>query len=89
MVRSKRSNSQKRMMELFLHFSHSRRSDVKIAIVGGGATGIELSAELYNTVKHLNEYGFGKLHRASLKVTLIEAGPRLIPALTEKVSASA
>lgn len=80
---------QKRMMELFLHFSHSEDQDVKIAIVGGGATGIELSAELYNTVKHLNEYGFGKLHRASLKVTLIEAGPRLIPALTEKVSASA
>lgn len=80
---------QKRMMELFLHFSHSEDKDVKIAIVGGGATGIELSAELYNAVKHLNSYGFGKLNRASLKVTLVEAGPRLIPALTEKVSASA
>ncbi|WP_208790039.1 NAD(P)/FAD-dependent oxidoreductase [Actinobacillus vicugnae] len=80
---------QKRMMELFLQFSHSEDQDVKIAIVGGGATGIELSAELYNAVKYLNSYGFGKLHRASLKVTLIEAGARLIPALTEKVSASA
>ncbi|MDE8034126.1 NAD(P)/FAD-dependent oxidoreductase [Actinobacillus equuli subsp. equuli] len=80
---------QKRMMELFLQFSHSEDQDVKIAIVGGGATGIELSAELYNAVKHLNSYGFGKLNRASLKVTLVEAGSRLIPALTEKVSASA
>ena len=80
---------QKRMLELFLRFSHSQDKDVKIAIVGGGATGIELSAELYNAVSHLNEYGFGKLNRASLKVTLVEAGSRLIPALTEKVSGSA
>ncbi|STY60706.1 NADH dehydrogenase [Mannheimia haemolytica] len=77
------------MMELFLRFSHSENKDVKIAIVGGGATGIELSAELYHVVKNLNSYGFGKLNRASLKVTLIEAGPRLIPALPEKVSVSA
>ena len=60
-------NFQKRMLELFLRFSHSEDKDVKIAIVGGGATGIELSAELYNAVSHLNEYGFGKLNRASLK----------------------
>ena len=80
---------QQRMLELFLKFSHSQDKDVKIAIVGGGATGFELSAELYNAVAHLNEYGFGKLDRASLKVTLVEAGPRLIPALTEKVSNSA
>ncbi len=80
---------QKRMLELFLKFSYSNDKDVKIAIVGGGATGIELSAELYNAVAHLHEYGFGKLQRASLKVTLVEAGSRLIPALTEKVSASA
>ncbi|MDY2948093.1 MAG: NAD(P)/FAD-dependent oxidoreductase [Mannheimia varigena] len=80
---------QKRMMELFLRFSHSENKDVKIAIVGGGATGIELSAELYHIVRNLNSYGFGKLNRASLKVTLIEAGPRLIPALPEKISISA
>ncbi|QIM66203.1 NADH dehydrogenase [Mannheimia granulomatis] len=80
---------QKRLMELFLHFSHSEDKDVKIAIVGGGATGIELSAELYNVAKNLNSYGFGKLNRASLKVTLVEAGPRLIPALPERVSISA
>lgn len=80
---------QKRMIQLFVKFSYSDDKDVKIAIVGGGATGIELSAELYNAAKYLNSYGFGKLHRASLKVTLVEAGSRLIPALTEKVSNSA
>lgn len=80
---------QKRMMELFLKFSNNDEKNVNIAIVGGGATGIELSAELYNTAKNLHSYGFGKLQNTSLKVTLVEAGERLIPALPERVSASA
>lgn len=78
-----------RMMELFLKFSNNNDKEVHIAVVGGGATGIELSAELYNTVKNLNSYGFGKLDNTSLKVTLLEAGERLLPALPERVSASA
>lgn len=80
---------QKRFLESVLKFSFNDDHDVKIAIVGGGATGIELSADLYNAAAHLNDYGFGKLKRTNINVTLIEAGPRLIPALTEKVSAAA
>ncbi len=80
---------QKRFLESVLKFSFNDDHDVKIAIVGGGATGIELSADLYNAAVHLNDYGFGKLKRTNINVTLIEAGPRLIPALTEKVSAAA
>lgn len=78
-----------RMMELFLKFANNDEKDVQIAIVGGGATGIELSAELYNAAKHLHHYGFGKLSNTSLKVTLLEAGPRLLPALSERISAAA
>ncbi|MCI7719407.1 NAD(P)/FAD-dependent oxidoreductase [[Pasteurella] aerogenes] len=77
------------MMELFLKFANNDEKDVHIAIVGGGATGIELSAELYNAAKHLNHYGFGKLNSTSLKVTLLEAGPRLLPALSDRISVSA
>ncbi|MGC7560631.1 NAD(P)/FAD-dependent oxidoreductase [Pasteurella sp. PK-2025] len=78
-----------RMMELFLKFSNNNEKEVQIAVVGGGATGIELSAELYNAVKHLHSYGFGKLNNTSLKVTLLEAGERLLPALPERISLSA
>lgn len=78
-----------RMMELFLKFANNNEKEVHIAIVGGGATGVELSAELYNAVKHLNEYGFGKLNNTSLKVTLIEAGNRILPALSERISTAA
>lgn len=78
-----------RMMELFLKFSNNNDKEVHIAIVGGGATGVELSAELYNAVEHLHEYGFGKLNNTSLKVTLVEAGNRILPALSERISEAA
>lgn len=78
-----------RMMELFLKFANNNEKEVHIAIVGGGATGIELSAELYNTAKHLHHYGFGKLNNTSLKITLLEAGPRVLPALSERISTAA
>lgn len=54
-----------------------------IAIVGGGATGVELAAELVHSVSLLSIYGLSHLTRDHLKVTLIEAGPRLLPALPE------
>lgn len=79
----------KKMMELFLKFANNQEKELHIAVVGGGATGIELSAELYNVVDALPSYGYGKINNASLKVTLLEAGGRLLPALPERVSASA
>ncbi|MGL4830064.1 MAG: NAD(P)/FAD-dependent oxidoreductase, partial [Vibrio sp.] len=54
---------------------------VDIAIVGAGATGVELSAELHNAVKELRTYGFGDLDSSKLNVNLIEAGERILPAL--------
>lgn len=63
--------------------------DLEIAIVGAGATGVELSAELYNTAEVLVSYGLKKLTPANLKVSLIEAGDRILPALPPRLSASA
>ena len=64
------------------------RADVRVAIVGGGATGVELSAELRNTAQVLAAYGLHEIDpRHDLSITLVEAGPRLLPALTERLSA--
>ncbi len=60
-----------------------------IAIVGAGATGVELSAELYNTAELLVRYGLKKLTPENLRVSLIEAGPRILPALPERISLAA
>lgn len=79
------------MMDLFLHYTNDEtiNDNVSIAIVGGGATGVELSAELYNAVDYLKTYGFKKLTAASLEVTLVEAGERILPILPEAIAALA
>ncbi|MDX2238749.1 MAG: NAD(P)/FAD-dependent oxidoreductase [Hyphomonadaceae bacterium] len=62
---------------------------VRVAIVGGGATGVELAAELYNAAAGLRHYGLEVFDESRLEVTLIEAGPRLLPALPEKLALAA
>lgn len=95
---------QHKMLSLFLRFSENfnlseigeesqqqplvEQGKINIAIVGGGATGVELAAELYNATQYLSLYGYGHIDTSCLQVTLIEAGSRLLPALPEKVSAS-
>ncbi len=62
---------------------------VDIAIVGAGATGVELSAELHNAVAELRTYGFGDLDSSRLNVNLVEAGERILPALPPRISSAA
>jgi NADH dehydrogenase len=58
-----------------------------VAIVGAGATGVELSAELRNTAHVLSAYGLHKLDpKHDIGIALIEAGPRILPALQDRVS---
>ena len=62
---------------------------VRICIVGGGATGVELAAELYNAAKGLRDYGLEVFDERQLEVTLLEAGPRILPALPEELAQAA
>jgi NADH dehydrogenase len=62
---------------------------VKVDIVGGGATGVELAAELYNAAVALRHYGLEVFDESRMKVTLIEAGPRILPMLPEKLAEAA
>jgi NADH dehydrogenase len=73
---------------LKLH-AKSGNGTVDIAIVGAGATGVELSAELHNAVKELRTYGFGDLDSSKLNVSLVEAGERILPALPPRISSAA
>ena len=62
---------------------------IQVAIVGAGATGVELSAELRNTAQVLSAYGLHKLDpKHDIGIVLIEAGPRILPALQERVSSA-
>lgn len=64
-------------------------AQVKITIVGAGATGVELAAELYNAAGALRHYGLEVFDESRLNVTLVEAGPRILPALPEDLSEAA
>jgi NADH dehydrogenase len=79
------------MLNLFLKYSANadKQGKVNIAIVGGGATGVELSAELHNAVKQLHSYGYQGLTSDALNVTLVEAGERILPALPARISSAA
>ena len=60
---------------------------LNIGIVGAGATGVELAAELIETTKNFYRYGLKKINPKQVKITLIEASDRILPALNEKTAA--
>lgn len=61
-----------------------------VAIVGGGATGVELAAELHAAAHALVNFGFEHIHpEKDLRIVLVEAGPRLLPQLPERLSKAA
>lgn len=63
------------------------RPQVNIVIIGAGATGVELSAELRSTAKVLGAYGLHRLDpQRDISITLIEAGPRILGPLPERVA---
>ena len=58
-----------------------------IAIVGAGATGVELSAELHNTLRVLSAYGLENFRpERQIRISLLEAGPRILPGLPEYIA---
>jgi NADH dehydrogenase len=65
--------------------SVAQGGDIDIAIVGGGATGVELAAELSRMVELAAAYGEADIRRR-LRVTLLEASPRILGAFPEKVA---
>ena len=65
-------------------------NQLKVAIIGAGATGVELAAELHRTTRQVISYGMDRVNPdKDMKVILIEAAPRILPALPERVSAAA
>jgi NADH dehydrogenase len=64
-------------------------STLKVAIVGGGATGTELAAELHHVANLARSYGMPKMSSKRLVISIIEAGERILPALPLKIANSA
>jgi NADH dehydrogenase len=63
---------------------------LQVAIIGAGATGVELAAELHKATRTLVSYGLDRIDpERDIQLNLIEAGPRILPALPERISLSA
>ena len=64
-----------------------REEQLKIAIIGAGATGVELAAELHNAMREFIEYGLDRIDaERDVQIHLIEAAPRILPGLPTYMS---
>ena len=69
---------------LFDEFSQEDGADSNFLIVGAGPTGVELASALGTYLKHLkNHY---RKHEPRIKISIIEAGPRVLPRMSEAAS---
>jgi NADH dehydrogenase len=63
---------------------------LNVAIVGAGATGVELAAELHKTTRELVAFGFERIDpERDVQLSIVEAGPRILPVLPERVALAA
>jgi NADH dehydrogenase len=64
---------------------HKRQ--LHVAIIGAGATGVELAAELHRTTREVVSFGLDRIDAdKDIKVSLIEAADRILPALVPRLS---
>ena len=67
-----------------------QQAHVEVVIIGGGATGVELAAELREASGVYAAYGFEHLKpERDVRITVLEGAPRILAPLTERVSAAA
>ena len=67
-----------------------RPDQLQVAIIGAGATGVELAAELHNTTRTLVSYGLDRIDpEKDMRLIVIEAADRVLPALPMRLSVTA
>ena len=71
------------------HKGSVRPGQLEVVIVGGGATGVELAAELHKATREMTAYGLDRVNPdRDISISLVEASNRLLPALPVKISTS-
>lgn len=70
--------------------SHDPNAALDIVIIGGGATGVELAAELREATSLHAQYGLRHIDAArDVRIRILEGAPRLLAPLAENVSVAA
>jgi NADH:quinone reductase (non-electrogenic) len=64
-----------------------RPGQLHVAIVGAGATGTELAAELHRTIREVVAYGLDRIDpQRDVRIVLIEGAERILPGLPKRIS---
>lgn len=81
----------KALLNQLLRINQQSDSDstLQVAIVGAGATGTELAAQLHHVANLARSYGMPAMSSERLEISIIEAGKRILPALPERIAVSA
>lgn len=65
-----------------------RAGQLHVTVIGAGATGTELAAELHRTTREVARTGLDRIDPAKdLKITLVEAADRILPAVPQRLAA--
>jgi NADH dehydrogenase len=93
-ARSQADRFQREFLSLYLQaqarsLSESDPQHLNIAIIGAGATGVELAAELHHAAHEFTRYGLTSIDPRNVNITLIEAADRILPGLPPQTSAAA
>ena len=79
---------QRHLLDLFAHAAYTTHKELKVVIIGAGATGVELSAELIEAHQEILQT-LGRSQEFAIDITLIEAAPRILAGLPDKLSTQA
>ncbi len=81
------------LLNAFLRTNHDAKQgqagQLPITIIGAGATGVELAAELRLASRELPVYGMNALRAEDVSIRVIEAADRILPALPNRLSDAA
>jgi NADH dehydrogenase len=69
--------------------AEARRAALSFVIVGGGPTGVELAGAIAEIARSVIPQDFRRVDTRTARVVLVEALPRILPAMPEKCSADA
>ncbi|MFN7096204.1 MAG: NAD(P)/FAD-dependent oxidoreductase, partial [Gammaproteobacteria bacterium] len=79
----------RQFLQRCMHIEYNETiSPLNIVVVGGGATGVELIAELQRVVSQIHDFGWQNVNLNTIKLSIIESSDRLLQTLKPKLSAA-
>jgi NADH dehydrogenase len=73
------------LLKILMQLPYRSEKNLEIAIVGGGATGVELAAELHYAIRQMASHGMN-FQADNVSFSLLEATDRILPALSPRLS---